>query len=75
MGIYMVFTSLSTGREKKQNGFYFKLAQSLNQNQGSLRMKHKDKFKQTEIGIIPEDWNIIKIGDVARINEVATSIR
>jgi type I restriction enzyme S subunit len=34
-------------------------------------MKHKDKFKQTEIGIIPEDWNIIKIGDVARINEVA----
>lgn len=30
-------------------------------------MKHKDKFKQTEIGLIPEDWEVKKIGNLCDI--------
>ena len=32
-------------------------------------MKPKSKFKQTEIGMIPEDWKIKVIGDLVKINE------
>lgn len=30
-------------------------------------MKQKSKFKQTEIGMIPEDWKIKKIGDLFKV--------
>lgn len=30
-------------------------------------MKNKTKFKQTEIGKIPEDWLIVKFGDYVEI--------
>ncbi|MEK6891883.1 MAG: restriction endonuclease subunit S [Nanoarchaeota archaeon] len=33
----------------------------------------KTKFKQTEIGKIPEDWNIKKIKDISKINELIVS--
>jgi len=32
-------------------------------------MKEKTKFKQTEIGMIPEDWEIKSIKDIVKINE------
>ncbi len=36
-----------------------------------LRMESEEMFKQTEIGNIPKDWDLSKVGDIARINEVA----
>jgi len=34
-------------------------------------MKTKTKFKQTEIGMIPEEWDLRKVRDVASINEIS----
>jgi len=31
------------------------------------KMKQKTKFKKTEIGLIPEDWEVRKLGDVAEV--------
>lgn len=33
-------------------------------------MDSETKFKETEIGMIPEDWDIVKVKDVATINEL-----
>lgn len=33
-------------------------------------MKQSDKFKQTEIGKIPKDWGIVKLSDVAVVNNL-----
>src|SRR3989344_5679282 len=30
-------------------------------------MKQKSKFKQTEIGLIPEDWEVEKLGDIGEL--------
>ena len=30
-------------------------------------MKQKSKFKQTEIGMIPEDWEVEKLGDIGEL--------
>ena len=32
-----------------------------------LKMRQKSKFKQTEIGMIPEDWEVESIGEVAEV--------
>ena len=32
-------------------------------------MKQKTKFKQTEIGMILEDWELQRVGDLVKINE------
>ena len=29
----------------------------------------KSKFKQTEIGMIPEDWEVKSVGELVKINE------
>lgn len=34
-------------------------------------MGHKAKNRQTETGMIPEDWGVSKVKDVARINELS----
>jgi hypothetical protein len=31
-------------------------------------MKKKTEFKQTEIGVIPEEWEVKRIGDLVKIN-------
>lgn len=36
-----------------------------------LRMEQRIKFKETEIGKIPEDWGISLVGEVAQINELS----
>ena len=28
-------------------------------------MKQKNKFKETEIGFIPEDWEVLELKDIA----------
>jgi type I restriction enzyme S subunit len=34
-----------------------------------MKFKWETEFKETEIGKIPKDWEVKKIGDIARINE------
>jgi len=29
--------------------------------------KNNNRFKQTEIGLIPEDWDVVTLGDVCKI--------
>lgn len=36
----------------------------------ALKYKSKNKFKQTEIGKIPKDWEIVKLSDVAVVNNL-----
>ncbi len=31
-------------------------------------MKQKTKFKQTEIGMIPEDWEVKELGEIANFS-------
>lgn len=37
------------------------------------RMLGRDRFKETEIGMIPEDWEVSKVRDVARVNELSVT--
>ena len=30
-------------------------------------MQIRDGYKQTEIGVIPNDWSIVKLGDIANV--------
>ena len=29
-----------------------------------MRMKETRKYKQTELGLLPEDWEVAKLGDI-----------